>query len=95
MIYRRKRVHSAIPGGFVSVEEEGSHTRLFGSGFGDHIRLRDEHGNQWRGSAEKSADETVRYTFRDAMGRTISGVADGFGLILRDSHGKMWRGVID
>jgi hypothetical protein len=39
--------------------------------------------------------ESVRYTFRDPNGNTISGVADGFGIILRDRRGKTWRGFIE
>ena len=95
MIYRKKRVHSSVPGGFFSLEEECSKARLHGSGYGEHIRLRDDYGNVWRGSAEKCADETVRYTFRDALGRTISGMASGCGVTLRDNRGKTWRGFMD
>lgn len=68
--------------------------KLYGFGHGDHIRLRDEHGNVWRGSAERT-DDAVRYTFRDPNGRTITGVSDSFGIILRDGKGKTWRGFID
>jgi hypothetical protein len=95
VIYRKKQPHGKIPGGFFSFEEERSKTRLHGFGYGDHIRLRDEYGNIWRGSAEKCDDESVRYTFRDASGRTISGVSDSFGIVLRDEHGKTWRGFMD
>jgi hypothetical protein len=95
VIYKRKRVHSGVPGGFFSFEEEASKTRLHGFGHGDHIRLRDEFGNIWRGCAEKAHDEAVRYTFRDANGRTITGVSDSFGITLRDERGKTWRGFMD
>ena len=95
VIYRRKRVHNQVPGGFFSFEEEASKTRLHGFGHGDHIRLRDEFGNIWRGSAEKSHGDAVRYTFRDANGRTITGVSDSFGITLRDERGKTWRGFMD
>jgi hypothetical protein len=95
VIYKRKHIHSKIPGGFFSLEEESSKARLHGFGFGEHIRLRDEYGNTWRGSAEKNADDSIRYTFRDAMGRTITGIADSHGIILRDNKGKTWRGFID
>ena len=94
MIYR-KRTHSALPGGFFILEGEGSKGRMSGFGFGEHIDLRDEQGNRWHGGAERTADETVRYTFRDSTGRTISGVADGGGLVLRDMRGKTWRGFIE
>jgi hypothetical protein len=94
-IFKRRRTHSKIPGGFFSFEEEGANTRLYGFGHGDHLRLRDEFGNVWRGTAEKVSDESVRYTFRDANGRTITGVSDSYGIVLRDGHGKSWRGFIE
>jgi len=95
MVFRKKRVHSSIAGGFFSFEEESSKTRLHGFGYGEHIRLRDEYGNVWSGSAEQGVDDMVHYTFRDAMGRTITGVAGSQGVMLRDSKGKSWRGFID
>lgn len=95
MIFQKKRVHSSIPGGFFNFEEEFSKTRLHGFGYGEHIHLRDHYGNVWRGTAQKSVDDIVHYTFRDAMGRTITGVADGSSVTLRDSKGKSWRGFID
>jgi len=94
-IFKRKRVHSRVPGGFFSFEEEASSTRLYGAGHGDHLRLRDEFGNVWRGSAEKGADDSIRYTFRDPNGHTITGVTEGSSIILRDEKGKVWRGFID
>ena len=94
-IFKRKRVHSKIPGGFFSFEEEATTTRLYGFGHGDNLQLRDEFGNVWRGSAEKTSDESVRYTFRDPNGRTITGVADSSGIVLRDGRGKTFRGFID
>ena len=66
-----------------------------GFGYGDFIRLRDEFGNIWRGSAEEGPDESVRYRFRDALGRTVTGVSDSFGLVLRDERGKTWRGFVE
>jgi hypothetical protein len=94
-IFKRRRIHSKMPGGFFSFEEEGTKTRLYGSGHGDQLRLRDEFGNVWRGTAEKVSEEAVRYTFRDANGRTITGVSDSFGVVLRDGRGKTWRGFIE
>ena len=94
-IFQRKKRLSKMPGGFFSFEEEATNTRLYGFGYGEHIRLRDEYGNVWSGSAEKGADDSVRYTFRDANGHTISGVSDSFGILLRDAKGKTWRGFID
>ncbi|HUA22358.1 MAG TPA: hypothetical protein VMB25_26615 [Bryobacteraceae bacterium] len=94
-IFKRRRVHSKIPGGFFNFEEDATTTRLYGFGHGDHLRLRDEFGNIWSGTAEKVSDDSVRYTFRDASGRTITGVTDSSGLVLRDGRGKTWRGFID
>jgi hypothetical protein len=94
-IFKRRRIHSKMPGGFFNFEEEGTKTRLYGFGHGDHLRIRDEFGNIWRGTAEKVSEESVRYTFRDANGRTITGVSDSFGVVLRDGRGKTWRGFID
>jgi hypothetical protein len=94
-IFKRRRVHSKIPGGFFSFEEESTTTRLYGFGHGDHLRLRDEFGNVWHGTADKTADDAVRYTFRDPNGRIITGVTDGSGIVLRDGRGKTWRGFID
>ena len=94
-IFKRKRVHSKMPGGFFSFEEEATTTRLYGFGHGDHLRLRDEFGNIWHGTAEKISDESTRYTFRDPNGRVITGVTDSSGIVLRDGRGKTWRGFID
>ena len=94
-IFKRKRVHGSVPGGFFSFEEESTSTRLYGFGVGEHLQLRDEYGNVWRGSAEKISGESVRYTFRDPNGHTITGVSDGFGIVLRDRRGKTWRGFIE
>ena len=94
-IFKRKRVHTKMPGGFFNFEEESSSTRLYGFGHGESLRLRDEFGNVWHGSAEKISDDQVRYTFRDPNGRTITGVSDSFRIVLRDGRGKTWRGFID
>jgi hypothetical protein len=95
MIYRKKRIHAKSPGGFFSLEEERTKTRLHGFGFGEHITIRDEFGNLWRGTAERGDDETVRFTFRNDHGNSISGVSDQLGLVLRDNTGKTWRGFVD
>ncbi|MGH7484381.1 MAG: hypothetical protein ACREMY_02105, partial [bacterium] len=68
MIYRKRRANASIPGGFFHLEDELTKTRIFGYGHGDLIKLKDEYGNVWRGSAERGPDNTVRYRFRDATG---------------------------
>jgi hypothetical protein len=94
-IFSKLRTHTKMAGGFFSFEEEGTSTKLYGFGHGDHIRLRDELGNVWRGSAERGDNDSVRYTFRDPNGRIITGVSESSGIILRDGRGKTWRGFID
>jgi hypothetical protein len=95
MIYKRNRVHSRGVGGFFNFEEELTKTRVHGFGYEDYIRLRDDCGQTWRGTAEEAADGSFRYTFRNSNGKVISGMADGLGIILRDEKGRAWRGFID
>ena len=95
VIYKRNRVYGRAPGGYFNFEEESTKVRMHGFGYGDYIRLRDEYGHTWRGTAEKSADGSFRYTFRNGRGKTVSGLADGYGITLRDEKGKTWRGFID
>ena len=94
MIYRRRRGRQGLPGGFFTFQDAQNHV-ISGPGYGDHITLSDELGNQWRGIAERQDDDTVRYSFRDQDGNAISGVSDGTGITLRDEKGKTWRGYVD
>jgi hypothetical protein len=93
MIYRRRRATSEAPGGFFQFQNAHKQT-VYGFGHGDYIRLRDEYGNMWRGTAERE-DESVRYRFRDDRGRAITGVSDSYGVLLRDERGNTWRGFVD
>jgi hypothetical protein len=68
---------------------------MSGFGDGDFVRLRDEYGNEWRGQAEKHADNTVRYRFKDSQGRFITGIGEGYAVTLRDEEGHVWRGFVD
>ena len=95
MIYRNRRARFRTPGGYFSFGNEGTKSYLRGFGHGDSIRLRDEWGNVWKGSAEKYGDDAVHYLFRDANGRTLRGVSDRYGVILRDEKGRTWRGFVD
>jgi hypothetical protein len=94
MIYRRRHTHSTSPGGFHRFQNSLRQI-VYGHGDGDYIRLRDEYGNVWRGSATCEDDNTVRYRFRDQHGITISGISDAFGVVLRDERGNTWRGFVD
>jgi hypothetical protein len=93
--YHRNNLRHRIPGGFFHFEEAGTKARVCGFGHGDYIRLRDENGNTWRGSAEQGADQTVRYRFQSETGHTITGISDSWGLILRDQKGRTWRGFVE
>ena len=91
----RKRRRLGSTDGFYRFESLKSKNVVYGSGYGEFIRLRDEFGNVWRGSAERQSDDTVHYRFRDSNGKTISGISDSWGVILRDEKGNVWRGFVD
>ena len=95
MIYRKKLKTSSLPGGYFHLESEKSKTRVHGYGYGDHIKLKDEYGNEWRGTAERRDDDGVYYHFRSSTGRTLTGVSNSFVVTLRDDHGETWKGFID
>jgi len=95
MIYTKQRKRSRLPGGFFHLEEEKTKTRVSGYGHGDHIKLKDEYGNVWHGSAERNPDNSIVYRFRDGKGRRLSGVSDNVVVTLRDEKGKTWKGVVD
>ena len=92
---KRKNKHRREPGGYFSLQEEKTKTRVSGYGHGDFIKLKDEYGNVWLGSATRSDDNSVVYRFRDGKGRTLSGVSDNVTVTLRDGKGKTWKGFID
>lgn len=94
MIFRRRR-HPGLPGGFLRFEGSKDRRQVFGPADGDFIHLRDEFGNEWRGVAERQADDTIRYRFRDSQGNYISGIGDSTGVTLRDQKGRTWRGFFD
>ena len=95
MPVRSRRTRERIPGGFFHLEEERTKTRVSGYGYGDHIRLKDEYGNEWLGSAYKADDGSVIYRFRDRKGRSLTGISDSFVLTLRDEKGSTWKGFIE
>ena len=91
--YQRDDRHSRVPGGFFHLEEEKTRTRVHGYGHGDHIKLTDEYGNIWRGSATRDED-VVTYRFRDGRGNALSGVSSGSLVTLRDARGSIWKGFV-
>jgi len=90
----RSKLRERIPGGFFHLEEERTKTRVSGFGYGEHIRLKDEYGNEWLGSASRADDRSVVYRFRDRNGRSITGVSDNVVVTLRDERGVTWKGFI-
>jgi hypothetical protein len=94
MIYRRGTKASKLPGGYFRFRAS-DRTNVHGYGEGDYIRMRDEFGNVWVGSATRDNDDVVRYRFRDPKGKYITGVSDTYGVTLRDEKGNTWRGFVD
>jgi hypothetical protein len=94
MIYQNRSRYSRQAGGFLRFRS-ADRQEIYGYGEGDYIRLRDEFGNVWIGSAIQEESNLVRYRFRDDNGRSISGVSDSYGVILRDDKGKTWKGFVD
>ena len=95
MIYTKTKKRTSVPGGFFHLEEEKTKTRVFGHGHGDHIKLKDEYGNIWRGSATRNPDNSIEYRFRDGRGNSLSGVSSNSVITLRDGHGHTWKGFVD
>jgi len=94
MIYRKQRSRKQFPGGFFHLQDEKSKTRVSGFGNGEYIRLKDEYGNIWQGSAEHGLGTSVVYRFKDGRGRTLTGVSEDLVVTLRDESGNTWKGII-
>lgn len=94
-MYNRKRSRTLSPKGFLQFQSSDRSRTVFGFTDGDYVRLRDEFGNVWSGTAERQHDNSIRYRFRDGDGNMISGVSDSYGVILRDERGHAWRGFLD
>jgi hypothetical protein len=94
MIFTKQRRQHTLPGGYFHLEEEKSKTRVAGYGHGDHIRLKDEYGNVWVGSAARNPDQSVAYRFRNGKGKSLTGVAEGEAVTLRDERGNTWKGFV-
>lgn len=94
MLRRRTRIRGKVFSGFSRFA--GAQSTRLSAGFedGNYVRLKDEQGNVWRGTAEVLEDNSVHYRFRNVDGKVISGMSDGYGMLLRDERGKIWRGYI-
>ena len=95
MIYTKQRKRTRTPGGFFHLEDEKTRTRVSGYGQGEQIKLTDEYGNVWSGSAVRNPDNSVVYRFRDSRGRSLTGVSDNAVVTLRDEKGRTWKGFVD
>jgi len=92
MAMTRRRKTRLAPTGFFNIQNQTQ--RISGFGSGDFVRLKDEQGELWRGTAELLDDNTIFYRFRNSAGRVISGASDGYGIRLRDERGQVWRGYV-
>ena len=93
MLYTTRK-RQQLPGGFFHLQEEKTKTRVSGYGHGEHIKLSDEYGNVWQGTAERTTDNSAVYRFRNGKGRTLVGVSDSTAVTLRDEKGNTWKGFI-
>lgn len=94
MIFSKQHMVNALPGGYFHLEEEKTKTRVSGYGHGDHIRLKDEYGNEWVGAAARNPDSSVAYRFRNGQGKSLTGVSEGEAVTLRDERGSIWKGFV-
>jgi hypothetical protein len=94
MIFTNQRRRASQPGGHFHLEEEKTKTRVAGFGHGDNIKLKDEYGNVWIGSATRNPDNSVVYRFRSGKGKSLVGIAEGESVTLRDERGATWKGFV-
>jgi hypothetical protein len=94
MIFTNQRRLASEPGGYFHLEEEKTKTRVAGYGHGDNIKLKDEYGNVWMGSATRNPDNSVVYRFRSGKGKSLVGIAEGESVTLRDERGSTWKGFV-
>ena len=95
MIFSKQKKRNRSTGGFFHLEEERTKTRVSGYGHDSHIKLKDEYGNIWSGTAERGADNSIVYRFRDGRGHSLTGVSDNLVVTLRDEKGRTWKGFVD
>ncbi len=86
MLLRRRIRQAKVPSGYLHFSNL-QHRIISGFGEGSDVRLRDENGDTWRGTAEVRDDRSVFYRFRNDNGKVISGASDGYGILLRDERG--------
>ena len=94
MIYDHQYTRNRQVGGFFHLQDEKTKTRVSGFGQGDHIRLKDEYGNAWFGSAERNQDGSIVFRFRAENGKSLIGISQGEIVTLRDERGGTWKGFV-
>jgi hypothetical protein len=95
MIYQKTTKRTSAKHDYIQLQAERSKGWLRGSGDDNFVRLKDELGNVWSGTAERGADNIVYYHLRDASGRYMSGVATNFTRMLRDGKNRTWKGIVE
>jgi hypothetical protein len=95
MLYHREGKGSSVRDGFYRLQKTRGKGTLSGFGIGGVVRLRDQQGMEWTGTAELLPGGTTRYRFHDGQGKRISGISDSCGILLRDDEGNAWRGFVD
>lgn len=95
MIYRRSSKHSRGSLGFLVLEEEKTKRRISGFDSGGSVKLKDDNGNTWNGTAESGPDNIVYYRLTDSDGRRLTGLASQFVIVFHDDGGNTWRGFVE
>jgi hypothetical protein len=95
MIYHRSRKRSTASNGCYRFENVRGQGKLTGFGIEGIVRLRDEYGVEWAGTAELQDGGITSYRLRSPQGATMSGISDGHAILLRDERGNAWRGFVD
>ncbi len=95
MIYQRSSKYSHGSLAFLVLEQEKTKRRISGFDSGGCVKLRDESGNTWNGTAESGPDNIVYYRLTDGEGRRLTGLATQFVIVFRDDGGNTWRGFVE
>lgn len=94
MIYQKLNRRMSAKHDFIQLQDERTKGWLRGSGDETFVRLRDEHGNVWAGTAERGPDNLVYYHLRDTTGRPMSGVATSYTRVFRQGK-NTWKGIVE
>lgn len=95
MVYDRHGKKSSVRDGYYRFKKTRGQGMLSGFGIAGLLRLRDNEGTEWTGTAELLEDGSTRYRFHNGRGEMIGGISDNQGILLRDDEGNAWRGFVD